>query len=257
VPGIDVQLVYDRFIGEGDALAAAQRVLVEHAPEWYERVAVDLRESVLREAGERGPTYHAMVERYGRPEYERFNGSGELRGTRDLTVVVSVDEWPVSPLGDALQLGNTVTLQLRRARVQGRPARVWAASVFEALAAATAPAWGAVWAREEYDAKVMSDGPGVAAIGRDFGRFLPGLFTVNFFGPPYVDLIGRERLLGAPGARAVGDGVLIAAGDDPSAWAGEERRRRDDELLDHLGREFFFAKTAMPARTRAPDWRRD
>jgi hypothetical protein len=102
----------------------------------------------------------------------------------------------------------------------------WPSTHRSGTSAGRAPAWGAVSSREEYDAKVMSDGPGVAAIGRDFGRFLPGLFTLNFFGPPWVDLVGRERLLGAPGARAVGDGVLIAAGDDPSG-------------------------------TRAPDWGRD
>ena len=95
---------------------------------------------------------------------------------------------------------------------------------------------------------------GFAAVGRDFGRFLPGLFTANFFGRPYVELIGRERLLTAPGARALGDGVLITAGDDPAEWDSAERRARDHALLECLGPEHFFSKTAMPAETRAPSW---
>lgn len=165
-----------------------------------------------------------------------------------------MDEHPISRLGDALQLGNTITLQLRRKRVQGRAASAWATDALAALAEATSPAWGAISSSEEYNAKVMSDGPGMAAVGRDFGRYIPGVFTANFFGPPYVDLIGWERLLAAAGARSVDKGVLITTGNDPGQWNSDERGRRDDELLAHLGREHFFSKTAMPARTVAPNW---
>jgi hypothetical protein len=211
---------------------------------------------VLRVAGERGPTYRWLVEKYGEGD-ARLSGSVEIRGaTPDLTVVIRVDERRFPPIGDSLQLGNTVALQLRRARVQGRSVDAWASDVLEELAHATAPAWGAVSAGDEYDAKVMSDGPGVRAIGRDFGRYLPGLFTVNFFGRPYVDLIGRERLLAAPGVRvkAVDDGVLIAAGEDPRAWSEPGQRRSEERLIEHLGRQYFFSKGDMPASPVAPNW---
>lgn len=91
-------------------------------------------------------------------------------------------------------------------------------------------------------------------MGRDFGRFLPGLFTSNFFGPPYVELIGREQLLSAPAARAVGDGVLITIGDDPRDWDTPQQREREEAVLDHLGHEYFFSKTAMAETTKAPPW---
>jgi len=267
---IDVELVYDRFLGRDDALTNLQGALLRLAPKWSEQALVyrssrdqdpldlsvehALRDAVLRAAGERGPTYETLVARYGAGN-ERVFGSAELRGaTPDLTVIVSVDEHPVSRLGDALQLGNTIALQLRRKRVQGQPVSAWATDAFEALAETTSPASGAISSSDEYNAKVMSDGPGVAAVGRDFGRYLPGAFTANFFGPPYVELIGRARLLAAPRARAVDAGVLITAGDDPAQWDSAERQECDDELLAHLGREYFFSKTAMPATTVAPDW---
>lgn len=266
---VDVELAYDRFLGEGEALLNIYRFLAEYAPKWCEGLrvyrgphdqetldpaSVDLRDVVLRAAAERGETYRALVAQHGAGD-ERLFGSVELRGASpDLTVVISVDERRVSPLGDALQLGNTLALQLRRSRVQGKPASAWAVGAMHDLAGTTSPAWGAISSGEEYDAKVMSDGAGVATVGRDFGRYLPGLFTANFFGRPYVDLIGRERLLAVRGARPVDDGVLIMAGEDPAEWNSAERRSREDELLEHLGREHFFSKTAMPAMTRAPDW---
>ena len=266
---LDLEVVFDRFLGDGDSLERVYEILVRHAPEWSEQLRVYrsardqerlehspdvFRDAVLKVAGERGETYRALVARHGSGD-ERLFGKVELRGaTPDLTVVIAVDERAVTPRGDALVLPNDVTFQLRRARVQGQPAATWANVVLEEIAASTTPVWGAISAGSEYDAKVMSDGPGFAAIGRDFGRFLPGLFSVNFFGPPYVDLIGRRRLLDAPGAREVGEGVLITVADDPRQWDAPAHREREDAVLDHLGREYFFSKTAMPSLTKAPDW---
>jgi hypothetical protein len=39
----------------------------------------------------------------------------------------------------------------------------------------------------------MSESPRAEAVGRDFGRYLPGVFWLNFFGPDYTDRIGPER----------------------------------------------------------------
>jgi hypothetical protein len=46
----------------------------------------------------------------------------------------------------------------------------------------------------------MSDEPPIRAIGRDFGKTLPGFFWLNFFAPRLVEHIGRVRLLSTPGA---------------------------------------------------------
>src|SRR5205823_4157554 len=73
-----------------------------------------LRSAVLASAAERGPTYRKLVERYGRPPFERLVGSAELRGASSaLVVVVTIDEWVASALGDKTVLGNTIALQVR------------------------------------------------------------------------------------------------------------------------------------------------
>jgi hypothetical protein len=72
----------------------------------------------------------------------------------------------------------------------------------------------------EYWAKVMSDGPSIAAVGRDFGRFLPGVFWLNFFGRRYRALLGEQRLRSTPAdaVMAVDDGVLVALAPKPWGW---------------------------------------
>lgn len=115
---------------------------------------------------------------------------------------------------------------------------------------------GAIRSTDEYAAKVMSDGPTIFAIGRDFARFLPGIFTANFFGDRYCALIGSDRLLSAPPSRVrrVDDGILLALGEDPAEWCSPERAEAEQAVVAHLGRELFFSKAHSSEPTRAPDW---
>jgi hypothetical protein len=268
----DVQLAFDRFIGEDDTLDVLQQTLTTAAPEWTrslhvhegprERTAVDLseegalREAVMAAATRRGATYQQLVARHGAVNPRR-QGSAEVRGSSTaLTVVVSVDEKPLARMGDRLLLGNSITLQLRRAKIEGRAAGEWAAAVFERLCERTRPVWGGVVALNEYDAKVMSDGPGLAAIGRDFSRFLPGLFAVNFFGRRYRGLIADRGVREMEQVRTsdIGDGLLVELSRDPRDWEEPERRALERRVLEALGSDLFFSKISPDAPTRAPDW---
>ncbi len=161
-----------------------------------------------------------------------------------MTVVVSIDERVVSRIGRATSLGNEVALQIRRAKVDGRRGDVWLREALEAFCDHLSPAWGAGYHAAEYDAKVMSDGPGVRAVGRDFGRYLPGLFWLNFFGRPYVDLLGQKRLLSTPANRVarLDDGVLVQLSDDPRSWNDPDYAEAERRALAHLGRDYFFSK---------------
>ena len=108
----------------------------------------------------------------------------------------------------------------------------------------------------QYRAKVMSERPVVRAVGRDFSRFLPGLFWLNFFGPRYVDLIGEERLQSSPAntIEEVDGGLLLGLGDDPGQWNSAKRRQTERAVLDAIGHDFFFSADAPGRATRAPSW---
>jgi hypothetical protein len=271
---LDCEVVFDRYLGADDELDVLQALLVAAAPRWCSKLRVwrgprdqrlvdvgrpgALRAAVLAAAGERGPTYRALVERYGAGD-ERLVGSAELRGAGpELVLVVSVDERVVSPLGPATQLGNDIALQVRRPRVKGRGGAVWVQEVFTGLCAGLSPAWGSAQHPAEYWAKVMSDGPSIAAVGRDFGRFLPGVFWLNFFGRRYRALLGEERLRSTPAdaVLAVDDGVLVALAPGPWNWDTPEYAVAEQRVRDHLGAELFFSKAHPDRPTVAPDWDR-
>ena len=94
------------------------------------------------------------------------------------------------------------------------------------------------------------------AIGIDVSRHLPGLYWLNFFGQPYRDLLGRERLLAAPGCRTaeIDDGVLLELHEEPRAWHTDEYRQVQERVLDHLGRQHFFDRRHPDRETVAPDF---
>lgn len=271
---LDVVVRPGRFLFEGGQLDEVQRLLLEHAPNWSKHARfwrsrndqkpVDLArpgalEKLIRQDEARfdfSPMRRALDAQLGPPAYPRFLGSAELRSEGDaLIVVVRVDEYALAPLGKKWIFGNDVALQIRRSKVEGVDAAAWSADVFRALCDALQPFYGDVHAQDEYDAKNMShEGGGLQAMGGDASRHLPGIYWLNFFGKPYCDLIGRERLLSAPAAevREVGDGVLVRLADDPRKWASPEYKAVERRVLDHIGPQYFFSKDDPQRPTDAP-----
>jgi hypothetical protein len=270
---LDGELVFDRYLGAGDALDVLQDALVALAPRWASKLriwrgpgdqrSVDaggqgaLSAAIMGAASERGSMYRSLVDRHGVPPFERLAGSVELRGSGpELVVVVSVDPMVVSPLGAKRQLGNRIALQVRRPKVGRSPGVTWLSEAFEFLCDRLSPAWGSAGHAREYWAKVMSDSPRVEAVGRDFGRFLPGVFWLNFFGRRYRELIGDDRLRSAPAERVavIDDGVLIVVAGDPAAWDTPEYAVSEQRVRAHVGTELFFSKAEPDRLTVVPDW---
>jgi hypothetical protein len=270
---LDAEIVFDRFIGEGPDLDLLQELLGTLAPKWATKLRLwrgprdqrpievgrpgALRMEVVAAAGERGGTYRGLVQRYGRPPLERLAGSAELRGDGpELFVIVSIDEIVVSSLGSKKRLGNDVALQVRRPRLEGQSSDHWLREAFEMLCSKLSPAWGWAGHPDEYWTKVMSDPPGAEAIGRDFGRFLPGVFWLNFFGGRYRDLLGGHRLRSSPATKVgiVDDGVVVQLASEPWAWNSPDYGSREQRVRDHLGRQLFFSKDEPDRVTVTPEW---
>ena len=128
------------------------------------------------------------------------------------------------------------------------------ADAFTALCAGLSPAWGCAGHAGEYWAKVMSDQPRIEAVGRDFGRYLPGVFWLNFFGSRCQEFIGLDRLRSAPADRVapVDGGTLVGLGADPAGWDTAEYAIAEQRVRDHLGAELFFSKAEPQRRTKVP-----
>lgn len=270
---LDIKIYPGQFLLTGTALDHVQSLIRENAPEWSENLHVwryraektpvnvykedGLREAIRSRASERGPLYHQLESRYGAGS-PRFFGSAELRGTDDsITLIVAVDEDVLRQAGDKVVWGNWITFQVREPKVDGVDAVVWGSKMFEELCAAVSPFYGHAHMSDEYEAKNIShEGGGTEAIGVDISRHLPGLYWANFFGRPYVELIGRDRLLRSPAeyVREVDAGVLIRLGPDPRGWQIQEYRATEQLVRQHIGLEYFFSRDEPNRKTTSPDF---
>ena len=117
--------------------------------------------------------------------------------------------------------------------------------------------YGHVHNSAEFNTKNMiDDQTGTRAIGRLLTDSLPGLYWLNLFGAPYLDLIGRERLLSAPAfeVNPVDDGVLLTLASAADAWERADYKDREQAVITHLGEEFFFSRHDPGRKTIAPDF---
>jgi hypothetical protein len=242
-----------------------QNLLRRRAASWSSRLRLEIDNKVKVDLKQPGAV-RAVAERETRTiaSGRRLGGPAFVGAYPSLECGVSVDSEPIVWMRDgSLRLGNRISFVAHADEIEGMSAAHWIYQVFMEMVEAFEPLWGAVSSHPEYDAKVMgvfpsdSSTPGAwGAVGYDFGRALPGLFWINFFGPRYVELIGRERLLGAPAveAREVGRGVLVVTRSDPYEWGSEHARRSLEDVLGHIGRQFFFSKAEPDAQRVAPDW---
>jgi hypothetical protein len=266
---IDVDFVFTRDIAEDNTLIEIEGLLRRSAAAWCEalRIWVTNREQTpIHEGRLKAETVDAvtdngpvspLVTRTIPAESTRRIGSVEIRGASpDVTAFISVDAFPYSRRSGKPAMNNDVGIQVRRPKVAGRPAADWSADFFAETCATTNPLWGTVNTWSEYDQKVMSHGPEIRAVGRNFDKYLPGLFAHNYFGPPYVELIGEDALLSAPAAetRKIGDGVLLVVEPDPERWDTPQAMSRNQTILDHLGREYFYDKHNPTQDVSAPKW---
>ena len=146
----------------------------------------------------------------------------------------------------------------QRSTVEGQPASSWARKVCEALVAALPVRYAHSRTSEEFAAKNMIDDDTEArAIGTKITNAIPGLYWLNYFGAPYVSLMGGDRLLSAPAyeVKPVSDGVLLALDSSADAWQSEAYKQREQAVIDPLGKQFFFSRFDPERKTVAPDFR--
>jgi hypothetical protein len=204
----------------------------------------------------RGDTYQKLVKIYGVGPYERITGSAELRGSnRSIIVIAHFDEWAFAPISGSWIFGNSITLQVTSPWVRRESAHVWSQTAFEILCNRLNPAWAAAYSESEYEDKNISreDG-GMASIGNDISRYLPGIYWLNFFGPPYCNLIGRDRLLSAPAVecKSWNQGVFLRLSDHPDEWISMAYKAETAKLLNHIGTRYFFDRYGRNDNTVAP-----
>jgi hypothetical protein len=154
---------------------------------------------------------------------------------------------------------NEVSIEVfNRSDVEGEPVSTWARKFFECVVSQLPVRYARARTREEFAAKNMiEDERSAEAIGVDITDAIPGLYWLNYFGAPYLDLIGRDRLLSAPAheVKPAGDGVLIGLDASPEAWQSPAYQQREQAVIAHLGEQYFFSRHDPDRQTVAPDFK--
>lgn len=267
---IDFDLFLGESLFEGRGLAILEGILRQELPAWSSdlhiwregdarerREIADFASSIRSVALERGELYRQRAKRYGPYPNERRFGHLELRGANDsLAIFVSLDDHVFAPISGTYSLANSIGMQIYEPLVERFDAAEFVRKFAAAACAEFAPWHAHGEMTKEWDAKNMELERGARAIGGDISRYLPGLYWLNFFGAPYCDLIGKERLLSAPANETVevDAGVLVCLEEKPETWDSPEYKATENRVLDHLGREYFFDRNNMDRNTKAPDF---
>jgi hypothetical protein len=267
---IDLTLYLGSSLFSETTLQRFQQSLIHLAPKWTSglhlhrfgepRVSIDatrdgaIRDVVFRQGLERGELYQRLQQLAPSPN-RRF-GSVELRGAnRELTIILSFDDWIFCPLGRSWIPGNRISIQIRSVLVENCEAPTWINQSFAHWCTILDPFFGFACATEEYDAKnVSTEGGGLRAVGNDISKYLPGLYWLNFFGSAYKQLMGDERLASAPAFRtsAFGSGYVVSLSENPGDWGSREYKAREESVRRHLGEEYFFIHTNEARKTVSP-----
>lgn len=250
-------ILLDFYIGrplfEKEQLDALQELINLYLPEWASRLVVardedspDARklapgESLYNAASEATPVKFGLSSTVISGSYE------------DLLLFVDGSRSTIPP-----ELNHLTIEIVDRKTVEGRPYTEWARDFFLAVPTKLPVRYAQGYSEGEFDAKNTIRTPEVEkSIGVQIDKALPGLYWLNYFGSPYVDLIGKERLLTAPAyeVQEVADGVFISLSASPNEWNKPKYKDRERRVIEHLGEQFFFSKQDPERETRAPDFR--
>ena len=275
--GVHFEVHFDGDLAEIDVCDLLQTWLRDHSPRFASglRVLADerdpgavtvdvsqdssLRRAVLDRGLQRGATFHALSEGAGPAPYARRFGTVIIRGKAPKTFLgIHFDEYhPGMPMGDKWLWSNSLSGAIGTPAVDRIPAAEWAAAVLEALAAHPALLWAAAYDPDEWYTRNMHDeADGMWALGRDIRRSLPGLFWLNVFGKPYVELIGRVRLVDLPvgSVTSSGDALMLRLYESPESWSNPTAQADHARAAELLGAEHFFDRRFPDRPTSAPDF---
>lgn len=252
----DIQLVIKFFLEEPcferEQLDTLQEILKKHLPIWSGTlvVAKDEDSDEFERIGNDGNLFEAICRIS--PISRRTRECG-LRGAYDgLTFFISHKQSTIPPLS------NSYHIEIYGlSKIEKKEVREWVYEFFKDFTASFSVRYGNARLSEEFNAKNMiDDETGCRAIGVNLQYTIPGLYWLNYFGTPYVNLIQREKLVSAPAYEVFENsgGVMIALDETPLQWQEESYKARERQVVEHLGTQYFFDRNEPDRKTIAPDF---
>lgn len=268
---LHIHLAFGESLVGSPSLDVFQQTMLDSAPSWSERLRISngsgaprdrlastwLRTTVERAglAGGRGGRRRSS--NLSEPTVGDLLSGRELRGADDsLEVWLFAQDCLFMKLREAWAFANAIEVDVHREMVEKERADDWATSLLLHMCRAGSIWYARIATWGEFLHKNLTQGErGSEPVGLDVSRALPGLYWANYFGAPYVKLIGRERLLSAPAwsVKEVGQGILLELDAESRRWETAAYKVRERQVLEHLGNEYFFCKEAPARDTVGPD----
>lgn len=235
-------------------LVALHRIINEHLPRWSTQLTV-AKWQRQRPSKQIGPGHSLFGAIHEVAPPKSGIGTAAVSGTyRQISIFMMSCNSTLPP-----ELNHISLEVLRLSIVEEQDLSFWARSMFETLSREISIRYAHAQLTEEFGAKNMvNDARGVWAIGVKLDVSLPGLYWLNYFGAPYVELIGEDRLLSAPAfaVHKVGAGIFMAVDESPSNWQSIAYKERESAIINHIGRDYFFLRDEPDRQLIAPDFRK-
>jgi hypothetical protein len=145
-----------------------------------------------------------------------------------------------------------------RLSIEGQSVIPWTEGFFTRLVSVLPVRYAHCETQEEFDSKnLIKDGRGTRAVGIELEESIPGLYWLNYFGQPYVKMIGQKTLLSASAFQTLElpAGVIIKMSSAPTEWEDDSYRKREQSVVERVGAQFFFSKADSRREAIAPDFR--
>jgi hypothetical protein len=236
-------------------VSTLESLIAEHLPDWGEEYRLS----------EDDPKYGSVRKRAGQSLLDALNshfsvrwgqGSAVLSGIRD-DVVMFLDTSKSTLPPELNSMGVEI---VGVSKIGAKPVSAWAEGFFLAAVERLSVRYGCGYDKSEFEAKNMiRSSSGVSAVGVRLGAAIPGLYWVNFFGQPYLDMIGSDRFLTLPAGSITSfprGGIVVKLDDTPGAWRTSEYKAAESQIIKHLGAQYFFNPADPDQVTKAPDFKR-
>jgi hypothetical protein len=95
----------------------------------------------------------------------------------------------------------------------------------------------------------------ILPVGTDIKKHIPGIYWKTLFGKPYVDWIGKEKIIKAPCFKInelTNGSVELQAYENPEDYNTETAMQQVKKIKDYLGNDIFFDIADIDRKTKAP-----
>jgi len=235
-------------------IVALEALIADHLPSWAETCRLS----------EDDPKYGSVRKGVTESLFDALNkhfpvkwgqSSAVLSGDRDHVVMfLDTSKSTVPP-----ELNSIGVEIVGTTKVDGKRVAAWAEEFFSGAVERLSVRYGCGYDKREFEAKNLArDDSGISAVGVRLGAAIPGLYWMNFFGVPYLDMIGSDRLSSLPAGSVARTtrGVLIKLGENPEEWQTSGYKSAERQIIEHLGPQYFFDREDPEKATLAPDFKR-